>query len=349
FAKAQDVPKYARMVGFDEIEKNDFNLNLPRYVDSTEPEDLQDIEGHLKGGIPAADVDALSAYWAVCPKLRKALFSPLRPGYLALAPDKAGLKKTILEHPEFVALTADMGQHFAAWRKPAAARLKALKAGFHPKELVAEISEGLLRHYEGKPLIDAIVAGKIKGVVGIVGCNNPKIKQDYGHITLGKELIKRNILVVETGCAAIASGKAGLLVPEAADQAGEGLKSVCKALGIPPVLHMGSCVDNSRILVMAAHVANELGVGIDQLPLGGAAPEWYSQKAIAIGTYFVSSGVYTVLGIPPKIFGSANVTNLLAAQLTGIVNASFAVEPDPVKAADLLEAEINRKRKALGI
>jgi carbon-monoxide dehydrogenase catalytic subunit len=100
---------------------------------------------------------------------------------------------------------------------------------------------------------------------------------------------------------------------------------------------------------MAAHVANELGVGIDQLPLGGAAPEWYYQKAISIGTYFVSSGVYTVLGIPPKIFGSANVTKLLAAQLGGIVNASFAVEPDPVKAADLLETEINRKRKALGI
>ena len=154
FVQARDVPKYARMVGYDEIEKNDYNLNLPRYIDSTEPEDLQDIEGHLKGGIPAADVDALSAYWAVCPKLRKALFAPLRPGYLELAPDKAGLKKTILEHPEFVALTADMGQHFAAWRQPAAARLKALKAGFHPKELVAELSEGLLRHYEGKPLID---------------------------------------------------------------------------------------------------------------------------------------------------------------------------------------------------
>ena len=221
-----------------------------------------------------------------------------------------------------------------------------------PIDMMAGFSEEAIRKALGgtyKPLIDAIVAGKIKGVVGIVGCNNPRIKQDYGHITLGKELIKRDILVVETGCAAIASGKAGLLVPEAADLAGEGLKSVCKALGIPPVLHMGSCVDCSRILVMAANVAKELGVGIDQLPLGGAAPEWYSQKAISIGTYFVSSGVYTVLGIPHKIFGSQNVTTLLAAQLGGIVNASFAVEPDPVKAADLLEAEINRKRKALGI
>lgn len=221
-----------------------------------------------------------------------------------------------------------------------------------PIDLMAGFSEEAIRKALGgtyKPLIDAIVAGKIKGAVGIVGCNNPKIKQDFGHVTLAKELIKRNILVVETGCAAIACGKAGLLVPEAADLAGEGLKSICNALGIPPVLHMGSCVDCSRILMLAANIAKELGVGIGDLPIGGAAPEWYSQKAISIGTYFVSSGVYVVLGIPPKIFGSPNVINLLASQLTGLVNASFAVEPDPVKAAGLLEAEIERKRKALGI
>ena len=221
-----------------------------------------------------------------------------------------------------------------------------------PVDLMAGFSEEAIRKALGgtyKPLIDAIVGGRIRGAVGIVGCNNPKIKQDYGHVTLAKELIKRDILVLETGCAAIACGKAGLLVPEAADLAGDGLKSVCKALGIPPVLHMGSCVDCSRILMLAANIAKELGVGIGDLPIGGAAPEWYSQKAISIGTYFVSSGVYVVLGIPPKIFGSPNVTNLLAAQLTDLVNASFAVEPDPVKAADLLEAEIDRKRKALGI
>lgn len=221
-----------------------------------------------------------------------------------------------------------------------------------PMKLMAGFSEEAIRKALGgtyKPLIDAIVAGTIKGCVGIVGCNNPRIKQDYGHITLAKELIKRNILVVETGCSAIACGKAGLLVPEAADLAGEGLASVCKLLGIPPVLHMGSCVDCSRILVMAANIAKELGVGIGDLPIGGAAPEWYSQKAISIGTYFVSSGVYTVLGIPPKIFGSSNVLNLLADGVKGITNSAFAVEPDPGKAADLLEAEINRKRAALNI
>jgi len=221
-----------------------------------------------------------------------------------------------------------------------------------PIKMMAGFSEEAIKGALGgsyKPLIDAIVAGSIKGVVGIVGCNNPKIKHDYGHVTLAKELIKRNILVVETGCAAIASGKAGLLLPEAADMAGDGLKSVCNALGIPPVLHMGSCVDCSRILVLAAHIADELGVGIEDLPLGGAAPEWYSQKAVSIGTYFVSSGVYTVLGIPPKIFGSPNVVELLTVTLKDVVNASFAVEPDPVKAADLLETEIERKRTALGI
>ncbi len=221
-----------------------------------------------------------------------------------------------------------------------------------PVKIMAGFSEEIVRESLGgtyKPLIDAIVAGKIKGVVGIVGCNNPKIRQDYGFIALAKELIKRNILVLETGCAAIASGKAGMLLPEAAVMAGDGLRSVCEALKIPPVLHMGSCVDNSRILVMAANIANELGVGIQDLPLGGAAPEWYSQKAVSIAAYFVASGVYTVLGLPPKIFGSENVIDLITGKLNDLVNAAFAVEPDPIKAADLFENEINRKRAALGI
>ncbi len=221
-----------------------------------------------------------------------------------------------------------------------------------PMKMMAGFSEEAVRSALGgsyKPLIDAIVAGKIRGAVGIVGCNNPKVQQDYGHITLGKELIKRDILVVETGCAAIASGKAGLLLPEAAGLAGDGLRSVCEALKVPPVLHMGSCVDCSRILMLAANIAKELNVGIEDLPLGGAAPEWYSQKAISIGAYFVASGVFTVLDIPPKIFGSPEVVNLLTAGLNGLVNAAFAVEPDPVKAADLLEEVIEKKRQGLGI
>lgn len=200
-----------------------------------------------------------------------------------------------------------------------------------------------------KPLIDLIAAGKIRGAVGIVGCNNPHVKQDYGHITLAKELIKKNILCVETGCAAIASGKAGLLQPEAASLAGDNLRAVCESLKIPPVLHMGSCVDNSRILVMAAELANTLNVGIHKLPVAGAAPEWYSQKAVSIGAYFVASGVYTVLGVMPKIGGSPATVDLLTKGLTGVVSAGFAVEPDPVKASVLISDHIERKRTELGI
>jgi carbon-monoxide dehydrogenase catalytic subunit len=200
-----------------------------------------------------------------------------------------------------------------------------------------------------KPLIDLIAAGKIRGAAGIVGCNNPHVKHDYGHVTLAKELIKRNILCVETGCAAIASGKAGLLQPEAAALAGDDLRAVCESLKIPPVLHMGSCVDNSRILVLAAELGNALNVPIHKLPVAGAAPEWYSQKAVSIGAYFVASGVYTVLGVMPHIAGSPAVVSLLTEGLKGAVNASFAVEPDPMKAADLISGHIERKRTELGI
>jgi carbon-monoxide dehydrogenase catalytic subunit len=200
-----------------------------------------------------------------------------------------------------------------------------------------------------KPLIDLIAAGKVRGAVGIVGCNNPHVKHDYGHITLAKELIKRNILCVETGCAAIASGKAGLLRPEAAALAGDDLKAVCESLKIPPVLHMGSCVDNSRILVLAAELGNALNVPIHKLPIAGAAPEWYSQKAVSIGSYFVASGVYTVLGVMPHISGSPHVVSLLTEGLKGAVNASFAVEPDPIKASVLISDHIERKRTELGI
>ena len=154
FNKRLDLPKYARMVPFAEIEKNEFNLNLPRYIDSQTPEDLQDIEGHLKGGIPAADVDALRRYWAVCPKLRKALFKKNRPGYLDLAVEKSGIKSAIYEHPEFAAFVADMNAHFTVWRNKTAAKLKKLQAGCKPKGVIADLAEDLLAHYAGKPLID---------------------------------------------------------------------------------------------------------------------------------------------------------------------------------------------------
>jgi carbon-monoxide dehydrogenase catalytic subunit len=200
-----------------------------------------------------------------------------------------------------------------------------------------------------KPLIDAIVAGSIRGAVGVVGCNNPKIKQDLGHTELTKRLIENDILVVVTGCATVADGKAGLLTPQAAELAGAGLGAVCKALGIPPVLHVGSCVDNTRILVLAAALANTLGVDISALPLAGAAPEWYSEKAVAIGTYVVASGIYTVLGVAPPVFGSPNIVKLLTSGLEGVFGATFAVEPDPNRAAVLIRRHIERKRQDLGL
>ena len=200
-----------------------------------------------------------------------------------------------------------------------------------------------------QPLIDAIVKGQIRGAVGIVGCNNPKIKQDLGHTELTKRLIENDILVVVTGCATVADGKACLMVPEAADKAGPGLSAVCKALGIPPVLHLGSCVDNTRILVLAAALANTLGVDISALPLAGAAPEWYSEKAVAIGAYVVASGIYTVLGTTPPVFGSPNVVKLLTEGLDGVFGATFAVEPDPNRAAVLIRRHIEKKRAGLNL
>ncbi|MDA8256880.1 MAG: class I SAM-dependent DNA methyltransferase [Betaproteobacteria bacterium] len=154
FNKQLDVPRYARLVSFAEIEQNEFNLNLPRYIDAQVPEDRQDIEGHLKGGIPEADVEALKPYWDICPNLRTALFKPNRPGYLDLAVEKGAIKSAIYEHPEFAAYIAGMNTHFAAWRDSASKALKGLQVGVHPKEVIASLSEGLLAHYTDKPLID---------------------------------------------------------------------------------------------------------------------------------------------------------------------------------------------------
>jgi carbon-monoxide dehydrogenase catalytic subunit len=200
-----------------------------------------------------------------------------------------------------------------------------------------------------EPLLEAIKAGKIRGAVGIVGCNNPKIKQDYGHVTLTRRLIENDILVVDTGCVAVANAKAGFKLADAIAMAGPGLKEVCGALGVPPVLHFGSCVDNVRILVLLAALADALGCDISDLPVAGSAPEWYSEKAAAIGCYFVASGVYTVLGPMPPVAGSMNTVKLLTEGLEDVVGATFAVEPDPEQAAVLIRRRIEGKRQALGL
>ncbi|MGA1874179.1 MAG: anaerobic carbon-monoxide dehydrogenase catalytic subunit [bacterium] len=216
-------------------------------------------------------------------------------------------------------------------------------AGFSTETILAALGGTL------DPLVEAIKAGKIKGVAGVVGCNNAKYKQDYSHLTLVRELIRNDILVLANGCNAIACGKAGLLLPEAAREAGDGLRAVCESLNIPPVLHTGSCVDISRILTIAAAVANTLGVDISELPLVGAAPEWMSEKAVSIGAYVVSSGIFTILGTVPPVLGSKNVAELLTRGAEGVIGAAFAVEEDPLKAADLAVKHIAGKRAALGI
>ena len=154
FNKGLDVPKYSRMVPFSEIEQNEFNLNLPRYIDSQTSEDLQDIAGHLQGGIPASDVDNLKRYWAICPELRHSLFKENRPGYRDLAVEKSAIKSVIHGHHEFASFIADMNAHFTVWRETSATRLKELQAGCRPREIIAQLSEDLLAHYTDKPLID---------------------------------------------------------------------------------------------------------------------------------------------------------------------------------------------------
>jgi carbon-monoxide dehydrogenase catalytic subunit len=221
-----------------------------------------------------------------------------------------------------------------------------------PQEVIGGMSvEAILGALGGtaQPLIEAITAGKIRGAVGVVGCNNPKIKQDYGHVGLATRLIANDILVLDTGCVSVALAKAGLKTMAALDKAGPGLKEVCGALGIPPVLHVGSCVDNVRILVLVAALADALGCDISDLPVAGSAPEWYSEKAATIGCYFVASGVFTHLGPMPPITGSLNIVKLLTEGLKDVVGAAFAVEPDPEKAAKILIGHIEGKRKALGL
>jgi len=200
-----------------------------------------------------------------------------------------------------------------------------------------------------QPLIDQIVSGSIKGIAGIVGCNNVKIRQDHFHRELIAELIKRDILVITTGCGAIAAAKAGFMDLPAQDLAGPGLKAVCRQLGIPPVLHMGSCVDCSRMLVLAGGIADHLGVDISDLPVVGSAPEWTTEKAVAIGAYFVGSGIPVHLWPLPPILGSPVVTRILTQDAKELFGGYFFVEEDPAVTADKMEDIIKERRLGLGI
>lgn len=210
-----------------------------------------------------------------------------------------------------------------------------------------------------RPLNDAIMSGRIRGVAAIVGCNNPRSSQDYMHTKVTKELLLKDVLVVETGCGAIASAKLGLLLGEAGlDQVGPGLREVCEAIGIPPVLHMGSCVDNTRILTVLTQMVEEGGLGddIDQIPAVGLAPEWMSEKALTIGTYCVASGVYVIFGgsspvsgMPDRVADSEIISRYISEGWEEIYGGKleFIADPDEMIAATL--EHIDKKRAALGL
>ncbi len=209
-----------------------------------------------------------------------------------------------------------------------------------------------------KPLVDNIAAGNVRGAVGIVGCNNVKFQQDYCMVELAKELIKNNVLVVVTGCTAHALGKAGLLNSEGAKKyAGEGLLAVLTAVGeaaglggpLPPALHMGSCVDNSRIGDLLIALAGYLGVAVKDLPVAASAPELTHEKAISIGTWAVDMGLFTHVGMAPFCLGGPTVAKVLTDDLEGLTGGKFYVEADPHKAAQAIIAHIDEKRAALGI
>jgi carbon-monoxide dehydrogenase catalytic subunit len=210
-----------------------------------------------------------------------------------------------------------------------------------------------------RPLNDAIMTGRIRGVAAIVGCNNPRSKQDDLHVKVVRELLKQDVLVVQTGCGAIASAKLGLMLGEAGlDQVGAGLREVCETVGIPPVLHMGSCVDNTRILTVLTQMAEEGGLGddIDQIPAVGLAPEWMSEKALAIAAYCVASGAYVIFGgqspvsgMPDRVDDSDKVLKYMSEGWEKLYGGKMEFIPDPQKMIEATLAHIDKKRAALGL
>ncbi len=223
-------------------------------------------------------------------------------------------------------------------------------AGFTHESVIYMLGGSFRTGY--RPLNENIINGRIRGVAGVVGCCNPKTLHNEFHVEVCKELIKNDVLVLQTGCSAIAAAMAGLMTPEAAEEyAGPGLAEVCRAVGIPPVLHCGSCVDNSRLLIAAAGVVEQGGLGedISDLPLAGAAPEWMSEKAISIGHYFVASGVYTVFGIGLPVSGAPEFQDYLFKGLEGELGGMWDVAENAKEMAQKMIAHIDKKRAALGI
>ena len=200
-----------------------------------------------------------------------------------------------------------------------------------------------------KPLLECITSGVIRGAVAMVGCNNPKVRPDTAHIELMKKMISNDIIIIASGCSAQAAARAGLMDKEAKELCGTGLKRVCELADIPPVLHMGSCVDISRMMILAAELAKDSGLNISQLPVVGCAPEWMSEKAVSIGNYVVATGIDTFLGVDPYVSGSDQIAQLLTEGVRDWVEAAYTVEKDIDKLGDAMIARIEEKRTALGI
>ena len=203
-----------------------------------------------------------------------------------------------------------------------------------------------------KPLLECVTSGVLRGAVAMVGCNNPKVRPDSAHIGLMKKMLENDIILIVSGCSAQAAAKAGLMDPvKAKEYCGDGLKRVCELAGIPPVLHMGSCVDISRMLLLAAELSKDSGIPISQLPVVGCAPEWMSEKAVSIGNYVVATGLETFLGVDPYSKGSDQVTELLQGEhgIKDWVEAKFVVDTDIESLGDKMIACIEAKRDALGI
>ena len=230
-----------------------------------------------------------------------------------------------------------------------------------PKEinhLVAGFSHEYINYalggfYRGsfRPLNDAVIQGRLRGVAGVVGCNNARTRHDYSHEYITRKLIENDVLVVMTGCGAIAAAKYGLLSPEAAKYAGPGLREICETVGIPPVLHVGSCVDNARILTILSQMATEGGLGEDiaDLPAVGFAPEWMSEKAISIATYFVGSGLYTIMGSKSPVANSPTVERFISEGWEERIGGKLEFIADPEEAVRKALEHIDKKRAALGL
>jgi carbon-monoxide dehydrogenase catalytic subunit len=229
------------------------------------------------------------------------------------------------------------------------------------KATVGYPCEQIIKHLDGvanthvdelgsyRPAIDAIKAGVLRGAVAIVGCNNPRVRPDYSHFEIMKELLANDVLIVATGCAAQMATKAGLLQKDAKYLCGAGLRRVCELVNIPPILHMGACVDISRMMLLASGIAKDWGVDTTQIPVVGCAPEWMSEKAVSIANYVVSTGIDVYLGIEPQVKGSSRMMELITQGTRAITGAGYIINTDPHELVKAILDGIEKKRAGLGI